>query len=72
MDALRTTYHLDIPEEDDYQTLAGYLLHEVGSIPAQGETIVAGDYEFTILRRSATRLELIRVAPASATDTDEK
>ena len=72
VDALRTTYHLDIPEEDDYQTLAGYLLHEVGSIPAQGETIVAGDYEFTILRRSATRLELIRVAPASATDTDEK
>ncbi len=72
VDTLRTTYHLDIPEEDDYQTLAGYILHEAGSIPAQGETLVIGDYEFTIQRRSATRLELIRVAPARRADADEK
>lgn len=72
VDTLRTTYHLDIPEEDDYQTLAGYILHEAGSIPAQGETLVIGDYEFTIQRRSATRLELIRVAPAKGADADEK
>lgn len=64
IDVLRTTYHLDIPEEDDYQTLAGYILHEAGSIPAQGETLVIGPYQFTIERRSATRLELIRVSQA--------
>ncbi|MCM1028044.1 MAG: hemolysin family protein [Pseudoflavonifractor sp.] len=64
IDTLRTTYHIDIPEEDDYQTLAGYILHEAGSIPVQGETLIIGDYELTILRRSATRLELIRLAQA--------
>ena len=64
IDTLRTTYHIDIPEEDDYQTLAGYILHEAGTIPVQGETLVIGAYALTIVRRSATRLELIRVAPA--------
>lgn len=70
IDTLRTVYHLDIPEEDDYQTLAGYILHEAGSIPAQGETLQIGDYAFTIQRRSATRLELIRVEPAKASGDD--
>lgn len=65
IDTLRTVYHLDIPEEDDYQTLAGYILHEAGTIPAQDEELVIGDFVFTIRQRSATRLELIRVAPVS-------
>lgn len=64
IDTLRTVYHIDIPEEDDYQTLAGYILNAAGSIPPQGETLVIGEYQFTILRRSATRLELIKLAPA--------
>ncbi len=64
IDTLRTTYHIDIPEEDDYQTLAGYILNAAGTIPPQGETLVIGNYQFTILRRSATRLELIKLAPA--------
>lgn len=71
IDALRTIYHIDIPEDDDYQTLAGYILHEAASIPPQGETLVIGAYEFTILRRSATRLELIKVAPADGAGAGE-
>ncbi len=27
---LRESFHIDIPEDDDYQTLAGYILHHVG------------------------------------------
>jgi len=70
IDMLRTVYHLDIPEEDDYQTLAGYILHEAGRIPAQGEVLQIGEYAFTIQRRSATRLELIRVEPALSASDD--
>lgn len=58
---LRNTFRLDIPESDDYQTLAGYILNETGTIPAQGETIRLGQYDFTIEKRNATRLETIRV-----------
>ena len=58
---INETYHLDIPEDDDYQTLAGYILHSTGSIPAVGETITLGNLELTVQKKSATRLELIKV-----------
>lgn len=58
---LNDTYHLDIPEDDDYQTLAGYILHNTGTIPEKGETITLGNLFIEVLRKSAARLELLRV-----------
>ncbi|MDE6469002.1 MAG: hemolysin, partial [Muribaculaceae bacterium] len=31
---LNERFHLDIPEDDSYQTIAGYILHSTGTIPA--------------------------------------
>ena len=59
--AINDTYHLDIPEDDEYQTLAGYILHVTGSIPDQGDVILLGGLKFEIVKKSATRLELITV-----------
>lgn len=56
-------FHLDIPESDDYQTLAGYLLHSTGTIPRQGNEILLPPYRFDILSTSATRIELVRISP---------
>ncbi len=60
---LRENYHIDIPEDDAYQTLAGYLLYSTGTIPPQGAELVIDNYLFTVRRRTATRLELITIAP---------
>lgn len=60
---LRENYHIDIPEEDDYQTLAGYILFNLGALPNQGEKIEIGEMVFTILKRTSTRLEQIRIEP---------
>ncbi len=62
-------FSLNIPEDDSYQTLAGYILHTTGTIPAKGDTIEIAPYRFDILKKSANRLELIRVvAPHATTD----
>ncbi len=58
---LRDEFRLDIPEDDEYQTLAGYIIHETGSLPTQGEKIEIDDLIFTILSRTSTRLDLIRI-----------
>lgn len=58
---LNDTYHLNIPEEDTYQTLAGYILNSTGTIPEQGETVMLGQLNIEILKKSANRLELLRV-----------
>lgn len=65
---INDTYRLDIDEEDDYQTIAGYVLHNTGTIPAEGATVLLGNLRIDILKKSANRLELLRV---TVTDTDE-
>ncbi|MDE7411125.1 MAG: hemolysin family protein [Paramuribaculum sp.] len=68
IETLREEYHIDIPEDDAYLTLAGYILHNLGTIPQQGETVRIDDMTFTILKRTATRLELIRIILPSKED----
>ncbi len=55
-------FHLDLPESDDYQTLAGYVLFATGTIPSRGETIMLPPYRLDIIDTTATRLELIRLS----------
>lgn len=63
---LNEEYKVDIPEDDAYQTLAGYLMEATGEIPRQGSVLTLPPYRFTILKGTATRLELIRVEQLSA------
>lgn len=58
---LNERFNLDIPEDDSYQTIAGYILNATGKIPAQGETVLIKPYSFDILKKSANRIELIRL-----------
>lgn len=62
---LRDNFNIDIPESEDYQTLAGYILTEMGEIPSQGSTVELEGMTFTIMKKSATRLELIKVTKAA-------
>ena len=54
-------FGLDIPESDDYQTIAGYILYHYQTLPRLGETVEIKNYRFTILRRKATKIELVRM-----------
>ena len=62
IEEINEKFHLDLPESDEYQTLAGYILYNLEEIPAQGETTTLHGKRFTILKKSAARLELIQVA----------
>lgn len=61
IEEINDTFHLDLPEDDDYQTLAGYILHATGNIPDESERIILGELTFEVLKKSANRLELLRV-----------
>ena len=61
IDYLNEKYHLDLPEEDDYETLAGMILYYHGSIPVNNEVIRVKKYIIKILRVTATRLELVNM-----------
>jgi CBS domain containing-hemolysin-like protein len=56
---LNANYNLKIPESEQYETLAGYVLHENESIPQQNEIIKTGNFNIKILRMSGSRIDLV-------------
>ncbi len=58
---LNEKYRLGIPESDDYDTLAGYVIDRYQGIPGVGETIVTDSMKIRVLRIDASRVELLRV-----------
>lgn len=61
IDYLNDTYKLDLPVSDDYETLAGMVIHYCESIPEQGEELKIGKYRVRILKGSDTKLEEIEL-----------
>jgi CBS domain containing-hemolysin-like protein len=61
IDYLNEKYHLNLPEEDDYETLAGMILFYHGSIPGINDVIRIGNIVIKVLRASTTRLELVNM-----------
>lgn len=58
---INDTLNLDIPEDDEYQTLAGYILSSTGTIPDKDAVVALENLRLKVLRKSANRLELIEV-----------
>mgnify|MGYP003482236708 FL=1 len=58
---LNEKYGLGIPESEEYDTLAGYLIAEYGGIPHEGDEISAGGYLMRILQREQSRLDLVSI-----------
>lgn len=58
---LNEKYELDIPESDEYDTLAGYIIFNYEGIPSKGETLTIDNKNIRILRTSGSKLELARI-----------
>ena len=61
IDYLNDTYKLDLPVSDDYETLAGMILHYCESIPEQGEELTVGNYRVKILKASHMKLDEVEL-----------
>lgn len=48
----------------DYQTLAGFLLKQFGSVPKEGQTLTTQGYVFEVLDMDAHRIDKVLVLPA--------
>ena len=61
-----------MPEDDSYQTVAGFILHNTGTIPEQGATVLIDNFRFEILKKSANRIELVRLSPVLDEEAESK
>jgi CBS domain containing-hemolysin-like protein len=56
---LNTKYGLHLPENEDYQTLAGLILYYSHNLPKNQEVVNFSSYIFKILKSTPNRIELI-------------
>lgn len=58
---LNETYKLEIPEEDSYGTLGGFIVNSTKEIPQKGEKITIGSFHFVIEEATNKKIELVRL-----------
>jgi CBS domain containing-hemolysin-like protein len=61
VDELNDVLELDLPEDEDYDTIAGYVFAELGYIPTVGESFAADGAEFTIMEADERKIIKLRV-----------
>ncbi len=61
IDQLNEMFGLDLPESEDYTTVAGLILHYIQRFPKTYETIVIGEFTFKILKVSTRKIEVVRL-----------
>ncbi len=59
IDYLNDKYELDLPTSDEYETLAGLILAHYRAIPKVKDIVSFGQFKFTILRATTTKIELV-------------
>ncbi|MCK5839812.1 MAG: HlyC/CorC family transporter [Bacteroidales bacterium] len=61
LDYLNEKYELDIPESEEYETLAGFIIYHHKSIPQTKEEVIIGPYHFSILQAEPTRIKSVKL-----------
>ena len=54
-------FDLNLPENDDYMTVGGLILHEYQSFPKLNEVVKIGHFEFKIIKNTMTKIELVKL-----------
>lgn len=61
LEDLNELLNLNLPLTDDYQTLAGFIIFQLQSIPEPGITLHYNGYEFTVTSTEGPRLNQIQI-----------
>lgn len=61
IDSLNEKYFFELPETEEFETLAGYILHYYESIPKVNSVIKIGKFHFKILKATNTKIELVKL-----------
>jgi magnesium and cobalt exporter, CNNM family len=63
---LREHYEVPLPESTEFETVAGFMLDRLGSVPKGGEVISVGDYRLTVVDVERNRISKVKVEKVPA------
>lgn len=61
IDQLNELFDFNLPQEDDYTTIAGYILHHIQRFPKTYETIEINNFTFKILKVTQRKIEVTKL-----------
>ncbi len=65
IDELKERSNIELPDDGDFETVAGYLLERLGTIPEVRDEFVIDGFRFVVLHASANRIETVRISVES-------
>ena len=60
IDHINEKYNLNLPV-GDYETIAGFIIDNIGHIPKPNETVTIGNYKFLIIRADQVRIDMVKL-----------
>ena len=70
IDDLNERLGLAIPEDDDFDTVGGFVLSQLGHVPSEGEAFEAHNARFTALATAPTHVHRVRIELLHAPGSD--
>jgi putative hemolysin len=61
---LREAYQVPIPESAEFETVAGFMLEALGSVPKGGEVVALGDYRLIVVDVEKNRISKVKIEKA--------
>ena len=61
---------IDLPESNDYHTLAGFLLEKFQQVPAKGDSLLDNGIHFEIISMKGPRIETVKILLPSKASTE--
>jgi CBS domain containing-hemolysin-like protein len=69
---LESLYGIELPENEGFETLAGYLLFRLGHIPAAGESVEFNGRIFTVTSMEKNRIARVKIETTAARSTEKE
>ena len=67
---LNQEFGLDLPEDEDFDTLAGLILHELNEVPRPGRTLSLPRFDLQILSANRRQVQMVRIDIKAETESD--
>jgi len=58
---LRETYEIPLPESGEFETVAGFMLEQLGTVPKGGEVVAAGEWRLTVVDVERNRISKVKI-----------
>ena len=60
-----------VEESDDYETLAGWIIHELDSVPRVGDELLVDGYAFKVVKMRRSRISIVQVKKLPSASCEE-